>query len=53
MHLSVRRHFLICHRLIKNKAKKLYAYLILGGRLIGIKNNRKPASGHPKGGAVA
>ena len=29
--------------------KPKHAYLILGGRLIGSKNNRKPSSGRPIG----
>ena len=41
---------LVCHRLIKNKAKPSVFNLILGGHLIGVKNNRKPSSGRPKGG---
>ena len=33
-----------------SKTKPNHAYLILGGRLIGVKNNREPSSGRPKGG---
>ena len=51
MHLSVvTLYFGFLLPLPYQKQSQTHGYLILGGGLIEVKNNKKPSSGWPKGG---